>query len=389
MDSRRLQIQQRSAAGLIIIFLVMIWLPLGRTLFFPSSAAHLWEQGQTESVPALRWSRRVLNAFPARFEEYYSKRFGFRGTLICWQNILKVRWLKVSSSANVLVGKNGWLYYNPGKGPHTTGPFSSEQLLQWQHVLEARRDWLAERGVPYLLVITPDKQTIYPEHLPRGMSPNPASIRQDQLLAHLREHSDLAVLDLRKPLLAAKSTERIYYRTDSHWNKRGAFIGYQQIVSALNARFPQLQPLPRSAFEPTVSDRTGGDLACMLGLGTQMHEEELALRPLVPRQARVTDEKVPIMEKYRLAHIETVAMTCPQSSPVRAVMMHDSFGIFLKPYLAEHFARIVYLPTDILDPVIFERERPDIVIQQMVERKLTELVPLNVPEMDGSSLAHR
>lgn len=387
MDPRRTQVRQRASTSLIIVFLVMIWLPLGRALLCPKTTAHLWEQGQAASFPPLKLNRKYLSVFPARFEEYYSKRFGFRDTLICWHNIIKVRWLKVSSSPNVLVGRNGWLFYNAGKGPNTGGPFSPEQLARWQQVLEGRRDWLAERGIPYLFVIAPDKQTIYPEYLPRGMSCNPATLRHDQLLEHLRAHSDLAILDLRGPLKEARASERIYYRTDSHWNKRGAYVAYQQIVSALKNRFPQLQPVPRSAFAPTTVDRPGGDLACMLSLSDQMHEEELALCPLARGSARETGEKLPITEKYRLPHMQPAAWESPQDNPVRALVIHDSFGLLLIPYLAEHFSRSVFLPTDVLDPVIFEREQPDIVIQEMVERKLTDMVPGNVPELErGSSV---
>jgi hypothetical protein len=63
----------------------------------------------------------------------------------------------------------------------------------------------------------------------------------------------------------------------------------------------------------------------------------------------------------------------------RAVMFHDSFGAHLIPYLSEHFRRIVYAwerpDYPVFDGALVERERPDVVIQQIVERKLAVYFP--------------
>ena len=57
----------------------------------------------------------------------------------------------------------------------------------------------------------------------------------------------------------------------------------------------------------------------------------------------------------------------------RAVMFRDSFAECMIPFLSEHFRRILYIH---LEPEEFhydlvEREKPDMVIQEMVERKLS------------------
>jgi hypothetical protein len=60
----------------------------------------------------------------------------------------------------------------------------------------------------------------------------------------------------------------------------------------------------------------------------------------------------------------------------RAVLFHDSFAerIWL-PALAEHFDRLAYAPTDGFDAQIVEALRPQIVIQQIVERKINRHLP--------------
>ena len=57
-------------------------------------------------------------------------------------------------------------------------------------------------------------------------------------------------------------------------------------------------------------------------------------------------------------------------SKPRCVLFHDSFAErFLRPVLAEHFQVLACTPTASFDPNVVERFHPQIVIQQIVERK--------------------
>src|SRR5262249_42870784 len=156
-------------SGLIVVFLAMICLPVTWNLVGPSPPEVGAEYRPLGPKPALHLRREVLTAFPVRFEAYYNDHFGFRNTLIRWLDTATVRWLKVSTSPKVILGRHGWLFLTEvpvAKVPQETRPFTPAQLAGWQRVLEARRDWLARRGIRYLVVLVPEKQTIYPEELP-------------------------------------------------------------------------------------------------------------------------------------------------------------------------------------------------------------------------------
>ena len=57
-------------------------------------------------------------------------------------------------------------------------------------------------------------------------------------------------------------------------------------------------------------------------------------------------------------------------------------AIPLIPMLAENFSRIVFITGRNLDPALIEREKPDIVIEEMVERALhgPGAQPMKIPE---------
>ena len=64
----------------------------------------------------------------------------------------------------------------------------------------------------------------------------------------------------------------------------------------------------------------------------------------------------------------TVRPTAPGQP--RVVMFRDSFFTVVLPYLDESFGRGVYLWEDGFDLHVIDAERPDIVIQQIAQRKL-------------------
>ncbi len=60
-----------------------------------------------------------------------------------------------------------------------------------------------------------------------------------------------AFIDLRPALREAKAHERVYYKTDSHWNYNGAMAGYdvimREVQRAAGARAAAGNRCPRNA----------------------------------------------------------------------------------------------------------------------------------------------
>ena len=67
---------------------------------------------------------------------------------------------------------------------------------------------------------------------------------------------------------------------------------------------------------------------------------------------------------------DVAALECAECSGPRVVMNHDSFNTNLAPLLAERFSRLVLVDGSRLLPNLIEREQPDAVIQEFVERAL-------------------
>ena len=329
-----------------------------------------------EKRPMAPWPAPALaREFPAAFDRAFSDRFGGRDLLVRFHHGALLRVFGVSSLGTVMRGTDGWFYWLGEDGRsldrHYRGTMEFPQVDVANTVAELarRRDWLAAQGIAYVVVVVPEKFTIYPEHLPPWIAKSPQPTPYDRVRDAIAADGRVNFVDLRPALRDAKARERVYYLTDSHWNYNGAVVGYDAIMRAVRAALPpgalaEIAPAPRPPFVPGV-DYYSGDLIQMLGLPSRIREDDVAplgkVLAATGRCARRIDkDEFPGFEYY----------ACDRPGLPRAVILRDSMAIALIPLLSENFSRVVYASTRQLDRALIEREKPDIVIEELIERSL-------------------
>jgi hypothetical protein len=355
-------------------FLIVICLPALGTLLPAGLVEPLTEKRAPVARPPLAFDSSAFRAFHHGFEYYWNDAFGFRPALVRGYNALAVA-LGVSPSDQVVIGTAGWWFvgdhYRAVEYQRATRAFTSDELEQWRRRLEARRDWLAERGIAYLFMIAPDKASVYPQYFPRALNRVGPETRLDQLVRHLEEHSEVRIVDVRDALADAKHHGPVYEPLDSHWNDLGAWVAYAAIAERLHVRFPQIATVPLGHFERRYVTGQGNDLALLLSLGSLFPGNRLTLVPHQTRRARwlTTDAALPT------GSLGVVISVVDDPALPRAVMLHDSFGDALRPFLSEHFSRVFYSWQALFDPALIDREQPAVVLQEIVERALMEDFP--------------
>jgi alginate O-acetyltransferase complex protein AlgJ len=342
------------------------------TLPFEKRRAHPWPS------PA---STTSVREFTAAFERAFDDRFGGREYLARLHHGIEARIFRTSSAPNVLLGRNDWLYWigedAKSLDRHFRGVVPLRVPLETIVGEFARRqEALAARGVPYIVAVVPDKFTIYPEHLPTWVKPA-AVTPLDRVRDAVRADGRVRFVDLRAALEAAKPHRRVYYLTDSHWNFAGAAAGYEAIMRevqrALPGRLPAIAPVPWPPYVPG-RDMYSGDLGAFLGVRWFFREDDPAPfgKVLADASSRCAQKVAP---PPHLAQADVEIYECPREGLPTAVVWRDSMAIPLVPLLSENFRRIVWIAGRGFDPAIVDAERPDIVIQETVERGLDEIPP--------------
>jgi hypothetical protein len=358
---------------LIALFFVGLCAPLLNAVVQIDQTEAPLEMRRLTERPALPDDLVSLEAFPEAFDSYYDDHFGLRARLLRWHHLFKAKVLGMSPTDRAAIGSNGFLFLTwDGAGDYQLDrPWSGAFLDRYMEMLEQRRDWLAQRNCKFLFVITPNKHTIYPEDLPTKLVPRVQESPADQLLARLKEHPDIDVLDLRPVLTEAKSMGSVYRKLDTHWNDLGIFAGYRAIINHIREDDRSVMPpWTLDHYQRGETTYNLGDLAGMMGLPNAFTEVAPTLTPIRTRMAR---GPIPVPgANNAMRRLPVEAYETP-GQPLRVVIMRDSYGEGLKPYLVEHFGRTVFAPYRPFSDHLMESEHPDLVILECVERYLASL----------------
>src|SRR5512133_762707 len=185
-----------------------------------------------------------LRGFPGSGKDFDQGFWGYK-PLVDLVSAVRHQVLHDQVYSNLLIGRGDWLVLTAEQSlDYYQGalPFSQEDLFQIQQRLDGTRAFLKEKGVTFLVVVAPDKNSIYAEYVPAEIRKVSPQSRLDQLLAYERQHGQTQILDLRPALLQAREANQVFYRTDTHWNSYGAYAGYVEVLNALRQDFPMLKP---------------------------------------------------------------------------------------------------------------------------------------------------
>lgn len=368
-----------------LLFVLFLAAPVELSLLGVPSGRLAVENRPLAEAPALSAIWRDPACFGPALAAHARDAAPFRDHLIRAGFRLRLALFGQSPAPSVLWGREGWLYFTQESALDdalNAIPLDAGDLATMVRTQVERRDWLATRGIAYLVVLAPNKATVYPEFLPPGLGPIGPESRLDQLLPALRR-AGVDVLDLRETLVRAKAERRAYLKTDTHWNRFGAYRAASAVVAALRDKLPGIAPLTDAACVIEEKTQPGGDLAEMLLLPDVLTEVDIVPRLLSPRARPGAPgayaDPADHPDRERMAR-ETGLADGP-----RAIFFHDSFTRPMVPYLAEGFSRSVFFWSHAFAPAIIEAEKPDVVVLEVVERYIFALTLKNPPEVRVNS----
>ena len=137
----------------------------------------------------------------------------------------------------VIVGKDNFLFLgnkyddviNKTEGKH---PYTKQQIEYFSKKLKILQTWYTKKGIEFIIVIAPNKHTIYQDKLPTWIETKKRTITDDMVISAKNHHIHL--LDLRETLKTKIADKPLYFLTDTHWNNYGASIAYEETIKYIN-----------------------------------------------------------------------------------------------------------------------------------------------------------
>jgi alginate O-acetyltransferase complex protein AlgJ len=349
---------------LVACFVVFLLLPAALQLMGVAQTSARDEMRNLVERPRFPTTLDAWRRFGAQIDAYVSDRFGLRRYLLAAGNRLNFA-VRLPGGGNTvaLAGKGGWLFWRHDIEQHSGLVLLGQwQIDAWLQHLDRLHDWLADRGIRFVFVVAPDKSEIYPEHLPEGVPAAPFTAL-DQLTAAIKAQAKFDFVDLRPLLKEAKAGEQIYYKTDSHWNTRGAYLALAEV---LKGRLPPGAALPAFADYRLDPKPFAGDLVQLLGLSCCISEPKGELIRDFPDPIR--DSGVAIKSGLEQRWLDTTHAGLP---PV--FLYGDSFAYAWFSPLADVTSRVVFQHSDApLRIAEVAAAKPGLFIYEVVQRRLSE-----------------
>ncbi|MEA3456485.1 MAG: hypothetical protein U9R26_08235 [Campylobacterota bacterium] len=288
-----------------------------------------------------------------------------------------------------IAGKDGFLFLGNQYADiidKTQGlyPYKQEDIDLWVEKLKSVEDWYEAKGIQFIFVIVPNKSSIYPENLPASILYKEGETITDDIVRASRK-KNIALLDLRDILNKSKGEDELYFRTDTHWNNKGASIGFEEAIHFLNTQYGEGYKLPKYTLQSI--RRGSGDLAGFLKIKeilSPKHEKDFAFdfnRSVKVCHGNINLKKLAVeackMRGNPILNIfaqDQYMINRDAVNPQKLLFIGDSFSTAnSKLYNAAfgtlwkfHHSRIY--GKKIAD--FIAKNQPDIVIYQIVERDL-------------------
>lgn len=365
---------------LITPFLIIIIAPLLLEVFNIQKTKKNYENRIKTAKPQILLKN--VFKYPSKYETYFNDNFRLRYNYLKANNAIKTNLLFYSPlPKKVVLGKDKWLFFSFDCDPKYNFAghlFSENELNIIKTNLEQRNSYLKKKDIPFYVIIPPTKSSVYPEFLPNNFKTLDSKLTQ--LISYLKEHSKLEIIDVRQELLSAKLVEQVYYKNDTHWNSKGAFIGYQKLINTIAIDFPAIQPIPREALTFKLFETDDGDLGQLLMLKDYLPTKHYSYKITNGFTAKNISDKELAKRLFPTNFNPKVKRNNNLELP-KLLMYRDSYAISLIPILSENFKESVYLWTYQMTPEIIDNEKPDIVVLEVVERYFDHLLTPNPPQI--------
>ncbi len=345
-------------ARFIFIFVAILFLPLLQMIFGWLEELNLSEGRRLAEMPSFASLNDVRHwdDYLRAYELFFNDHYGFRSYMVKLNSEINLKVFNVSPRNDVIIGKEGWLFYDsPTDGAslkdfYGKANFDHNQLALIRNNLLILENEFAKRNINFIIVMAPNKHTIYSEFLPDYISGNRGLTTAADQIGKIADETAINYIDLRSSLLRAKNNYSypLYYLTDTHWNNLGAWVAFNEI-------------------RPHLVSGKGNDYACecmdtVIGVAENKGFGDLAI--YINNQGKMKDYEM----SYAIPGSGCSNGIEANKNYRKLAIIGDSFAEKLVYYLSQSFGEVISVKDAKIDFEVIDKEKPDIVIYEFVER---------------------
>jgi len=275
--------------------------------------------------------------------------------------------------SKVMMGKSDWLFlgnsynncYNASLG---TIYIDQEEIDSICNNINEIKLFCDSIGSSFYFTIAPEKGTIYPEYL--RLTPNRTQKLKNIIISNLKERYNIYTIDLSIPVLANKENALLYYKSDSHWNDYGGYLGTKYLIREISKEYELFSYNESNYVIDLIEKKTSeADLAKMLYLDVQENFFIITPPDKIETEVRV------IEDKWASISINHILNHSNKNNTTVFVFKDSFFGAMLSPFItslkeATLFHSFIFNKQKVLEQIETLGYTPDFILFEVVERNL-------------------
>ena len=337
----------------------------------------------------------TIDNFPSLFEDWFNDHLPFRNQLLTLNSFFDYTVLKTSSSDQVIVGKDGWLFYQGGQvndedpvaDYEGTNLFTDEELQTIASNMTKIEKELKAQGTDFVIYFAPNKERVYSEYMPDSYGESAGNSRMNQVIEYLRKNTDITVISALDDLMEFKQSHpnvQLYYKYDTHWNNIGAYVGTKSLCEALGEKWTPYEDctvLNKDTVPDTVDPSNfvaHFDLSRLIHLGNYLDpKDEVEMITGYSKYGLYLDGENAQMSQFHY-YIDTSDGTVPPRGNL--MVIGDSFSAVSAQYYGMDYAQTYVTYYYNYDKSQLEEAKPEVVVYESVERYIQNMLYFDLDE---------
>lgn len=335
----------------IVLFFGILSIPLLGLFWYEEPETT--ENKELTNIPSITEDNKLNINFLKELNDYFSDHFAYRQELVTANAVISSGLFQESSEDLAIVGTDGWLYLKVSLEDYQRTKHMSERgLNNVATTLYLMQEYVESMGKQFVFTCAPNKNTLYPEHMPYYYTKSEEPHDIDRLVPYLQD-KNITYVDLKT--MFEEESRVLYHKGDSHWNNLGAAMVQDELLTYIGKEHTDFEQL-----EPKIRDDFQGDIDKILYPMNRHLEEEYDYSEYMSYE--FVDETN--VEAPKLA-------THCEGKTGRLLCFRDSYLNSLLQFLADEFEDAYFvksLPYH-LDQMYYDNY--DVCMLEIVERNLS------------------
>lgn len=247
--------------------------------------------------------------------------------------------------------------------------------------IKSKVDYLSDHDCELIYVIVPNPMTIYPETVPSRYVKSDKSTSRTKQFEECAQNAGATVVDLCDILNEHRDDDfKIFNKLDSHWTDYGAYFGYYALMEHISKTWADATPLEIDGnFEFYKKEVDGGDMLTHLEIQNSLIKEVATFGNFLITPVDKPNYYYKNRNELNFDSVnstKTVKNNISTGNLPTAMVVRDSFGTNIYPYLNNAFSEVYYqsMWDYKFDKKYIESTNPNYYIVLVAERNIINIL---------------